>query len=238
MPAVERPDLRVEGNDDAHVIKHLLRQHGCLCPIKGERAREDWSDNAPTITPVGDVDSLIQGMELVVRLNGGRAVGFVLDADEEATDRWYEVCNRIDSLQLPVPDRIPIDGYVGVSPINQARVGVWLMPDNRERGALEAFLSELGIRGDTIFPIAKRSTIDAKRAGALFPDNKRDKAIIRAWLAWQEEPGLPYGLAVSKHYFRHDSILATRFVEWFKRVFECGSGSDALQSSCKDVPLR
>ena len=219
MPAVERPDLRVEGNDDAHVIKHLLRQHGCLCPIKGEKERDDWSD---TITPVGDVDSLIQGMELAVRLNSGRAVGFLLDADEEATDRWCEVCNSIGSLQLRLPDRIPVDGYVGINRTNNARVGVWLMPDNREKGALEAFLSELGIRKDTLFPIAERSTRDAKRAGALFPDNKRDRAIIRAWLAWQEEPGLPYGLAVSKHYFRHDATLARRFVEWFKRLFECG----------------
>ncbi len=45
---------------------------------------------------------------------------------------------------------------------------------------------------------------------------------ILAWLAWQEEPGLPYGLAVSKHYFRHDMALAGRFVDWFKRVFDCG----------------
>lgn len=37
MPAVERSTLRVEGPDDAHSIKHLLRQHHCICPIGKEQ---------------------------------------------------------------------------------------------------------------------------------------------------------------------------------------------------------
>ena len=61
----------------------------------------------------------------------------------------------------------------------------------------------------------------AKRAGALFPDSRRDKAVLRTWLAWQEEPGLPYGLAVSRHYFQ-DTSLARRFAGWFRRLFKCG----------------
>lgn len=96
------------------------------------------------------------------------------------------------------------------------------MPDNQRSGALEVFLKDLVDNNDSLLPIAKNSTGLAKKHGALFPDSRNDKAVVRTWLAWQEEPGLPYGLAVSKHYFRHDTDIAVAFVRWFKRVFQCG----------------
>lgn len=78
MPEAERSTLRVEGADDAHAIKHLLRQHGCLCPIKGDSGSGEWSENAPTITAVGDVELLLKGMPDAVKFSNGRSVGFVL----------------------------------------------------------------------------------------------------------------------------------------------------------------
>ena len=222
MPVDERSTLRVEGADDAHVIKHLLRQHGCRCPIEGVHHNEQWSQNAPTITPAGDDISVLDGMEIAVKFSKGRPVGFVLDADEVASNRWQAVRNRIANLGLSVPNQIPGNGYVDTSSIYRARVGVWLMPDNRRSGAVEAFLRDLVDSNDLLLPIATQSTNNAKQAGALFPDHKEGKAILRAWLAWQEESGLPYGLAVSKHYFLHDTSLAIAFVDWFQRVFHCG----------------
>ena len=222
MPVDERSTLRVEGADDAHVIKHLLRRHGCLCPIAGVHHDEPWSQNAPTITPVGNDISVLEGMEIAVKFSKGRPVGFVLDADEVASNRWDQVRERIANLGLSVPDRIPRNGYVETSSVYRARVGVWLMPDNRRSGAVEEFLQDLVDSNDQILPIAIQSTNNAKQAGALFPDHKKGKATLRAWLAWQEEPGVPYGLAVSKHYFLHNAALAIAFVDWFQRVFQCG----------------
>lgn len=222
MATIERSELRVEGADDAHAIKHLLRQHGCLCPIKGVDHNGEWSENAPKIVPVGDDISLLKGVSPAVSFGTGRSVAFVLDADQEASNRWSDVCNRIADIGLSTPSQIPSDGYVDTSTTYRTRVGVWLMPDNRSPGALEAFLKELVNSNDPLLQVAEQSTRKAKEAGALFPDHKQDKAIVRSWLAWQEEPGLPYGRAVSKHYFLHDTTLAGTFVAWFKRVFECG----------------
>ena len=222
MPAVQRASLLVEGDDDAHAIKHLLRQYGCICPIKDDKRRENWSENAPMITPVGDVDSLLDGMPSRIKLSNGRSVGFVLDADEVAGDRWRDVCRYVANIGLPIPSQIPTDGYVDISSEYHTRVGVWLMPDNRHSGALEAFLKDLVDNNDQLLSVAEDSTEKARKAGARFPDTKQDKAVIRTWLAWQEEPGLPYGLAVSKHYFAHNTALAGTFVGWFKRVFDCG----------------
>ena len=221
MPAIERSVLRVEGPDDAHSIKHLLRLHGCTCPI-GREQGENYTENAPAIQPAGSVTALLEGMGDAIRFSNGRAAGFILDADEAAGDRWQDVCDCFRAIELEPPSTIPQDGYVAEFAQYRSRVGVWLMPDNQRSGALEPFLIDLVNANDLLLHLANRSTDDAKKAGALFRDTSRDKAVLRTWLAWQEEPGLPYGLAVSKHYFRHDMALAGRFVAWFKRVFDCG----------------
>ena len=46
------------------------------------------------------------------------------------------------------------------------------------------------------------------------------KAVLHAWLAWQQRPGRPYGTAITARYIGHDSPAALRFVEWFQRVFD------------------
>ena len=102
------------------------------------------------------------------------------------------------------------------------RVGVWLMPDNQRSGALEAFLQDLVDEADRLYPIAVCSTEKAKEEGADFPDSRENKAVLHAWLAWQETPGLPYGSAVRARYFRDDSPAALAFVEWYKSVFGDG----------------
>ena len=56
--------------------------------------------------------------------------------------------------------------------------------------------------------------------GALFSEPDKMKAILHAWLAWQEEPGCPYGTAIRAKYFGDDSPAATKFVAWFRRLFE------------------
>lgn len=109
MPAIERSTLRVEGADDAHTIMHLLRQRGCICPV-GREHRDVYSDNAPLIQPAGGVSELLDGMSEAVRFSSGRSVGFVLDADEAASDRWQRVRETLRAIGLKPPHEIPNDG--------------------------------------------------------------------------------------------------------------------------------
>ena len=216
MPQPEASILWVEGKDDLHAIGHLLSRHGVDCEqipvaIKPPGGSEDEA--------AGGRDPLLEGMQTAVMTSTGRAAGFVLDADEVAQDRWRAVCGRLEGVGLTLPDEIPGSGYVGHAGAYQARVGVWLMPDNRRSGALEEFLQDLVDSRDSVFPIAEESTDLAKGRGAPFPDSQRRKAVLHAWLAWQERPGLPYGSAIRARYFRHDSPEALAFVEWFKSVF-------------------
>ena len=108
---------------------------------------------------------------------------------------------------------------MGDTAIFQARVGVWLMPDNRRSGAVEEFLQDLIAKGDALLQLAETSTTSAKGLGAAFPDARRPKAVLHTWLAWQKRPGVPYGTAIKARYFQHDSPAALAFVDWFQRVF-------------------
>ena len=73
------------------------------------------------------------------------------------------------------------------------------MPDNRREGVLEQFLEDLVDDDDALFPIAERSTAEARRNGAEFPVADHQKAVLHAW---QKAPGLPYGTAIKVQFFR------------------------------------
>ena len=131
MSLKERSILRVEGKDDHHAIRHLLKRHGVdplSVDIKGAE-QEDASDK----------NKLLTGMKAEVMTSNDKAIGFVLDADGPPKDLWDSVRGRLKGLGLNLPNKIPEDGFVGDMAIFQARVGVWLMPDNRRSGAVEEF---------------------------------------------------------------------------------------------------
>lgn len=216
MPHNEPSILRVEGKDDEHAIGHLLLRHRIDC--KRIPVEIKSPDDTGYQTTSGK-DALLKGMPTEVMSSTGRSVGFVLDADQDAGDRWTAVRDRLSGVDLALPDQIPPKGFVGEASTVQARVGVWLMPDNRRSGALEELLQDLVHSSDPLLPIAERSTHDARNQGARFPDAAQLKAVLHAWLAWQQRPGLPYGVAIRAQYFAHDSAAALAFVEWFKRVF-------------------
>lgn len=218
MPLNEASILRVEGKDDVHAIGHLLLRHGIDC--RGVQVDIKSADSNGDET-TGGRTALLAGMKTEVMSSTDRSIGFILDVDaeEDAEDPWRAVCGQLGGIGLTLPAVIPEEGFVGEATIVQARVGVWLMPDNRHSGALEEFLRGLVDAGDSLLPIAEQSTHRAKEQGARFADSARRKAVLHAWLAWQERPGLPYGSAIRARYFGHDSAAALAFVEWFKRVF-------------------
>ena len=207
--------LRVEGRDDSHAIRHLLGRHGI------DYDQRPWPKWFPSIEETRGKDTLLENVERNVRASSGRSVGFVLDANSSLQDRWKAMASRLRKLGLEMPDTIPPDGFVGKSATYGARVGVWLMPDNERDGALEHFLETLVAESDPLIEHARSATSQAKDLGARFADNDNAhrKAVLHAWLAWQEDPGLPYGSAIRARYFRHDSPVAGRFVAWFRQVF-------------------
>lgn len=216
MPrSLERSKLHVEGQDDQYSIINILIRHGIDYDAK------PWPAVYPELEKIGGVQELLEGMELAIRLSGGRVIGFVLDADTPLRDRWQAVCARLIKVGVQnIPPNPPPDGFIGESTDYHSRVGVWLMPDNQQDGTLESFLQALIGAGDPLINHAEASTDAALQLGARFSATDHIKAIIHAWLAWQKVPGLPYGSAIRAQYFRHDSLAALKFVTWFKQLYQ------------------
>jgi hypothetical protein len=210
---MERSSLHVEGPDDVHSIVHLLIRHGIDYDAKL------WPSAFPKLKAVGNVETLLKGIEAAVELGTGRTVGFVLDADSPLLSRWQAVRDRLESVGVDTPNEPPPEGFVGHSSTYRSTVGVWLMPDNRHDGKLETFLHTLIDEHDALIDHAKAATNKAAELGARFPEVDHLKAVIHTWLAWQKEPGRPFGTAIRARYFRHDSPAAVAFVAWFREVY-------------------
>jgi len=207
------PELRVEGRDDLATIATLLEKYGITLKLTNWAAR---------IVDVGSVDDLLEGVQTAVRTGSGRRIGFVLDADQSVKSRWESIRHHLQATGVASLPKTPDpQGFVGASTTYKTRVGVWIMPDNKSSGMLEDFLQQLVDQHDSLLEHAFASTDKAKQDyHAKFPDTSRSKAVIHAWLAWQERPGKPFGQAFKANYFRHNHPAAERFVEWYRRLFE------------------
>ena len=216
MARIPKPKaLYVEGKDDEHAIGHLLIRRG-FAP----EALPEFVDSA-------NKDGVLKAIRVAILAGTGKALGFVVDADDDAVGTWTSVTQRLRSAGVEAPDHIPPGGFVGESQRFGARVGVWLMPDNRQTGALEEFLQALIEEEDALLPHAEQSTMAAKKLGARYSVNHTSKAVLHAWLAWQKQPGRPYGVAIQSHYFRGSSEASERFIAWFTQVFRIvPSGSE------------
>lgn len=147
-------------------------------------------------------------------------MGFVVDADGTVAHRWQATCDRLKNVGLTLPASAPAAGFVGDSAQFRARVGVWIMPDNvTDAGRLEDLVRTLVPTGDPLIDHATAATDRAYTLDARFPAQDRIKAELHCWLAWQKEPGRPFGTALKAQFLRHDSDVAMRFVAWFKALF-------------------
>lgn len=207
------PVLRLEGKNDSHAIRHLLIQHGIIYD------EEPWRDLYPEAIEEGSVEKLLKGMVLAIQASGRKPIGFVLDADSPLQNRWEAVCGRLREVGFTPPSTPPADGFCEYTEMHKTTVGIWLMPDNQQDGKLETFLQALIDRKDGLIDHATVSTKQAKKLGATFSEPDVEKAVLHTWLAWQEEPGCPFGTAIKAKYFTHESPAAASFVAWFKRLY-------------------
>ena len=197
-----------------HAICHLLIRRGI------NYDQQPWPEPFPVIKEIGGKDDLINGVDVAISLSSHKSIGFILDANSSLENRWKAVTSRLRQVGMDPPTEIPREGFIGEALEYDARVGVWIMPDNQREGTLEQFMQTLIKEKDPLLTHAANSTNKAKELGADFKENDKNKAVLHTWLAWQETPGLPYGSAIRARYFRDDSSTAEAFVSWFRQTFQ------------------
>ena len=212
------PTLHVEGRDDLYTIAELLRRHGVdMSEPKRPFTILPAKDPATSVEGVGP---LLANMADAIRNATDRPVGFVLDVDVKTGDRWSAVSAKLKAAGVVPPGTCPPNGYFGQVPGYPHRVGVWMMPDCvKDHGKLEHLLETLMPANDPVWPLAETSTDQAKKLGAGFRDVDRQKAVVHCWLAWQKDPGVPFGTAINAKFLGCDSPEARAFVRWLRDLY-------------------
>lgn len=218
----QNPKLYVEGKNDVHVIGNLLKRHGLELDPNGIDPVKPILQ--PSVTPLGKeggVENLVATMGSAIKVSE-KSIGFVLDADPHVGvgKRWTAVRAQLKTVGVVTPDIIPPQGFIGSSTEYKISVGIWMMPDNLRDGTLETFLKDLIEENDSLIQHAIDSTKQAMSFDLRFSKLALPKAELYTWLAWQKEPGCPYGVAIARNYFRVDSPAAIAFVDWFRRLYD------------------
>lgn len=203
--------LLVEGVDDEHVLKHI-------CGNRGIPRLDEVSNH-------GGADELLEVISARIKLSEPDDVfGVVVDADTNLDDRWRAIRDRVVKAGYQdVPNQPLVDGTI-LGPSTESRLprlGIWVMPNNQTSGILENFLQFLIPDNDALMEYAK--TCVQNLPERRFIPNDQLKAVIHTWLAWQKDPGKPYGTAITAKFLDPHLPEADSLVSWLRRLFFPGS---------------
>lgn len=207
--------LLLEGKDDCHVVYALCKDFDVPETFK--------------VVDCNGVETLLES--LPVRLKGSsnlKTIGVVVDADFNPAARWNTIRNILvqSDMYADIPESCPIDGLI-LNPVNEGdvRFGLWMMPDNNAQGMLENFITFLIPDDDDLLPIVDE-TLNRLESNGLnrYKPVHHEKARVHTWLAWQEDPGTPMGLAITKKYLTTRPAICGDFVDWLNRLFNSQEG--------------
>lgn len=211
--------LLVEGKDDLYVIADLLKYHLKIDDVK----------KILNIKDKEGIENLLESIPDEIRASGVERIGIVVDADTDIDARWQAVCNRLKTLNIEVPNTPEPDGTIlnfTRADDQEIRIGIWIMPDNKVPGILEDFLSFLIPEKDLLWVRAQSCVDQIPKEEFSFDIGNKDlsswdqKAKIHTWLAWQKEPGKPFGTAIAEKYLDPNTLYAQKLMDWLNELFE------------------
>lgn len=229
MSGANLPRLYVEGPDDISAVSALLKVHG----VDTERGERHLNIHGR----FGGVEQLLSRMPAVAESCNRHPTGLMLDIDSTVPQRWDAVAGALArAAHSGHPSRWPErDGALqqGIRfelSYKGARLGhpfgVWLMHDCRTQGAkLENLMQDLIEPADSpMWDYAQSCTEGAGRIDSggetRFSAPDAIKAEIRAWAAWQREPGMLYGPIIERHYQPGSLGYVTAFLRWLRDLYD------------------
>ena len=203
--------LLVEGPDDRSAITGLMTKHGV-------------SPNFNFVVATG-IDNLLQKLDLYLKNAAAYGmIGVVVDADKDIDARWQQLRDRLMKTGKYSCKKMPLaDGGMIIEaeePEQDAKIGIWIMPDNKYRGALENFLLEMVPKDDELMvevenELVRLETNNVKR----YRDIDRNKAKVHTFLAWEENPGTSLYTAIVSRILNPDADVAKLFIVWIKSLY-------------------
>lgn len=197
--------LLVEGNDDLHVLSALCQKF---------QVKQSFE-----IIDCTGIGKLLMQIPIRFKQSEVEAIGIIVDADIEIKGRWDSLRSILINQGFNVPADLPVTGLI-LTNANNKKAGVWIMPDNNLNGMLEDFISFLVPPNDQLLPIAHTTLGDIEQQELnKYTSAHKSKAVIHSWLSWQEDPGTPMGLAITKKYLTTDGEICARLVAWLNELF-------------------
>lgn len=199
--------LLVEGIDDKHVVKNLLRERG-ITGIEIVDMSKPGEGNG--------FEALLQSLPVQWKTSDLESLAVIVDADEDLDRRWQQMKFAAENrcgCRLP---KHPTPGGTVVDAGDGRKLAIWIMPDNTLPGMLENFVATLIPDGDALLPYVDTFLQGIPTDLRLFSDSHLPKARIHSWLAVQEEPGRPMGLSITMRVLDARCKSADLFVEWIR----------------------
>lgn len=198
--------LLVEGTDDREAVYQLLNFE--------QIPQDQYSVKAK----VG-YESLVRDLKGEIKASELERLGILVDADFDLASRWQSICNHLREIGYDEVPPQPVPGGTIIRKAARLWIGIWVMPDNTLPGMLEDFAAYLVPAGDTLWEYAGQCVNYVVENNCRFPTHHAIKAQIHTWLAWQEEPGRPIGLAIKMRYLDTAVPQAQQFIAWLRQLF-------------------
>lgn len=203
--------LLVEGPNDGSMISGLLYKHAMYIP------------DSKIISCVG-IENLLVQLDLYLKNSSAyNTICIVVDADKSVDSRWQQLRDRLWRTGKYNCKKMFLnkDGMI-IEPIetDDAKVGVWIMPNNKSQGTLEDFILDMIPQEDELFKEVERELLHLESAKIhRYKDKCRNKAKVHTFLAWNESPGCSLNTAIVSRILNPNTELANAFVTWIKNLF-------------------
>ena len=187
--------LLVEGKEERLIVPHFMDRY----VVWGDKP-EEW---LVLIKAHEGVDDLLEpgNIEAESKSRGLKALGVLIDADDQFASRWSRLRDRCLRIAADFPVDLPLEGLIHQND-DGLRIGVWIMPDNQSRGMLETFLgSVVTATLEPLWIFSQESCRNSRDHGAPYSDPHYDKACIYTFLAWLEPPGRSLNVSVQARAF-------------------------------------
>jgi hypothetical protein len=163
----------------------------------------------------------------VQQMNDGslERLALVVDADIDENGGGFQrtvqqVAEKIrDCGYNTTPQFLKSGGLVFKHSDGLPDLGLWIMPNNKNEGILEDWISQcISEEEKSLFALAQ-STVD-RLSDPKFKPIRKMKASVATWLAWQYDPGEGLYYAVQKDLVDEKTPLYKGFGTWINYIFQ------------------